>query len=176
MERRTRIRAGVGAVALVAALGVALAAAIGATGQEPDPAGPEPALPQLTAEEVARAKAVVKGSPVLQQLGLHQAPVVAEVGVWHTSKTLDKLGAVVLLRLAEPARVKGAFPAIVYDDSERTRPPYSERVTMIDTADVTTLVGVVDLARDKLVALHPGPGGVVRSPEQPSRGSLVAGR
>ena len=156
-NRRTRRRAA-GLIALLAAVGVSLAGALGATAQEVDPvAVPDQPIPALTAAEVEQAKSVVLGSPFLKQFRLKQAPQVAEVGVWHTDE-LEKVGAVVLLQLPAPVRLKGVFPFATDKPDKSRGKPYTEQGFAADYDGVTTILAVVDLQRGKVVRLHPGPG------------------
>ena len=158
MSNRKTTRRAAGLVALLAAVGVSLAGALGATAQEVDPvAVPDQPIPALTPAEVEQAKAIVLGSPFLKQFRLKQAPQVVEVGVWHTEE-LEKVGAVVLLQLPAAIRLKGVFPfAKIKPDKERGR-PYTEQGFAADYDGVTTILAVVDLQRGKVVRLHPGPG------------------
>lgn len=158
--RKTRRRA-VGLIALLAAVGVSLAGALGATAQEVDPvAVPDQPIPALTPDEVERAKAIVLGSSFLKQFRLKQAPQVVEVGVWH-SEELEKLGAVVLLRLPAAIRLKGVFPS--FKDKPDKGKPYTEGGAAREYESVTMILAVVDLERGKVVRLHPGPGATLNS-------------
>ncbi len=150
-----------GAIAVAAAIAIALASALVATAQDPDPvAAPDREIPQLSADEAARAISLVRRSPFLEQLRLPREPAVAEVGVWHASSSLEKLGAVVMLQLPAPVRIRATLPAIAYERAEKSTQPYKERALDVDVANVTSLLAAVDLGRDRLVQLVPGPGAV----------------
>jgi hypothetical protein len=139
-------------VALFALLGVALAAAIGATAQDPADRieAPDATVPNLKRSEARKARKLAVA--YVRKLGLGDAEV-AEVGVWHAAGSPDKLGAVVMLHLPAPARLTGAFPRVDYDPLERKS--YTEEVVELDVDGVTQVVVTVDLQRSKIVEVVP---------------------
>jgi hypothetical protein len=113
------------------------------------------AIPALTAEERARALDVLSSDPMAVRLLGERRYTVARMGPWHTARTKDKLGAALLVVLAQPARVAGAWPEARYDRLERTSRPYTVAVTRYVAENVRGLMILVDLARGKVVSILP---------------------
>lgn len=141
------------------------------TAVEQDPALVGTALtpadaPSLTESDVAQARRLVDQDGHLKALLVGQSYVIGDVTVWTRSddKSRDKLGAVVHLHLARPAKLTGRWPAMTYDASERSTPPYEAGEVQQTVDAVSDLYVLVDLTGARVVHLQPGPGSGTADP------------
>jgi hypothetical protein len=119
-------------------------------------AAPKADIPQLTDEERARAVSVATASSTVAQVLSGKGFTVSSVGVWHT-RSLRKIGAGVIYSLAEPATVGIDWPYVKYDQSEASFPPYEVGTVRYKASNVKRLVVMVDLHRNAVVQIGPGP-------------------
>lgn len=152
----------------------------GAVVVEPVERVPGPAIPTLTAAERTQAEALFGQAIVpstqgvltneaqlgpLRQLLAGRSFTVTQAGVWHTSKSLQKLGAILTVRLAAPLTTGiVAWPAYSYDETESTSPPYREAVNNFGTTNATELTVIVDLNRNQVVYIRPTAGQTIVRP------------
>jgi hypothetical protein len=118
---------------------------------------PQPGIPDLTKEDRDRAIEIAQADATVARLIEGRDYTIDSVGVWHTSKTLEKIGAGVILALSEPASYDIDWPTAIYDRSERSQPPYEETTKRYAAHDVQRIVVMVDLNRQKVVVVSPGP-------------------
>ena len=124
---------------------------------------PRPNIPELSDAERARALALATGHPTLQRVLANRKYTVTAVGVWHTH-SLQKLGASLVFTLSEPTSLEDDWPQILYDETEKSFPPYQERVQRKDFQRVQMLTVSVDLNRNAVVAISPFEGGMTLAP------------
>jgi hypothetical protein len=116
-----------------------------------------PAFPHLTVDDEARALAIALDDPRLRRILEGRAYTVTDIGVWHASRDLRKIGAVIRIALAERATIEADWPWADYDDSETMWPPYIERIEHSRIDDVSGLWALVDLTINRLVGIDPVP-------------------
>ena len=122
-----------------------------------------PPAATLTDAEKARALELATSDPRLAEIiGERPVRVVPDaagelVGVWHTYKTHEKIGAAVELGWDQPLAIDYRWSATAYDYTEISSPPYREGHIRLRTTQLTRLTVLVDLRRDKVVAIGPGP-------------------
>jgi hypothetical protein len=122
-----------------------------------------PPVPTLTPRDEARALALATADPTVRAtVGSRPTRVVTDadgkrVGVWETYKTRAVIGAAVELEWDQPLALDRRWPSIAYDYTEVSAPPYREGLRRVRTRALTRLTVLVDLGRDKVVAVQPGP-------------------
>ncbi|CCF86254.1 hypothetical protein [Nitrolancea hollandica] len=117
----------------------------------------KPNIPELTEDERSEATALAINNPFVAQILADRECSVSSVGVWHTSRELQKIGAVVIISLAQPATLELDWPTIDFDRTELTTPPYQQRTEHYLATGVQRLVVMVDLRRGEVVSVGPGP-------------------
>lgn len=128
-----------------------------ATPQVVEQATQKSSIPELTEDERSEAIALATNNPVVAQILADREYSVSSVGVWHTSRELQKIGAGVIISLAQPATLDLDWPTIDYDSAELTAPPYQQRTEHYLATGVERLVVMVDLQRGEVVSVAPGP-------------------
>ena len=119
---------------------------------------PKPNIPELTVDDRAKAISTATNNPVVVQILADRKYSIESVGVWHTSRGLQKIGASVIHSLAQPADLELGWPVIEYDRTEITTPPYQQGTRHYLAKGVKRLVVMVDLQRGQVVSVAPGPG------------------
>lgn len=117
----------------------------------------KPNIPELTEDERSEAVALATNNPFVAQILADREYSVSTVGVWHTSGDLQKIGAGVIISLAQPATLELDWPTIDFDRTELTTPPYQQRTEHYLATGVQRLVIMVDLQRGQVVSVGPGP-------------------
>ena len=120
------------------------------------PVGLQPNIPHLSEEERARALAIATEDSRVQQLLAGREYSLTSIGVWHTSKDLEKIGAGIIFSLPEPASFELDWLLVDYDESEASFPPYRQVRQRFTLVDVTNLVVKVDLHRGEVIAITAG--------------------
>lgn len=121
-------------------------------------------IPQLTEEERARVQSIATNDARVQKLISGRQYSVTSVGVWH-SRSLKVIGGGVIFTLAEPASFEMDWPAANYDEAEATWPPYQPDVRHYSAKEVSQLAVLVDLQKDAVVEIRPGPGVKIEEPQ-----------
>ena len=124
---------------------------------------PRPNIPELSDAERAQALAIALSDPRLGRILANRKYTITAVGVWHT-KGLEKIGAGMTITLAEPTSLEDDWPYYVDDLTEKSSPPYQEKVWHHAFKSTNMLIVSVDLKRNKLVGLVPAEIGEVRPP------------
>ncbi len=128
-----------------------------ATPQVVEQATQKPNIPELTEDERSEAVSLATNNPFVAQILADREYSVSSVGVWHTSRELQKIGAGVIISLAQPATLELDWPTIDFDRTELTTPPYQQRTEHYLATGVQRLVVMVDLRRGEVVSVGPGP-------------------
>lgn len=115
----------------------------------------KPNIPELTEDERSEAISIATNDPFVAQILADREYSVASVGVWHTGDL--KIGAGVILALAQPATLELDWPTIDYDSAEVTAPPYQQRTEHYLATGVRRLVVMVDSRSGQVVEVKPGP-------------------
>lgn len=118
---------------------------------------PKPNIPELTEDERAKALSTATNDSLVAQLLAGREYSIESVGVWHTSRGLQKLGAVIAFSLAQPAEIEIDWPVIEYDQTELATPPYQQGTRHYLAKGVHRLYVLVDLQRGQVVEVMPGP-------------------
>lgn len=118
---------------------------------------PKPDIPELTENERFKAVSLATDNPQVAQLLAGREYDVTSVGVWHTSGDLQKIGAGVILSLAQPAILEADWPTIDYGRAGVTASPYQQHTEHFTAENVQRLVVMVDLRRGQVVSISPGP-------------------
>lgn len=119
---------------------------------------PKPNIPELTEDDRAKALSTATNNPVVAQLLAGREYSIESIGVWHTTRGLQNIGAFIIFSLAQPAELELDWPVIEYDQTELTTPPYQEGTRHYLAKGVKRLVVMVDLQRGQVVSVAPGPG------------------
>jgi hypothetical protein len=184
---RDRIRGGValaiigaGIALLLSPAGAALSSSARDLVSDPPPvpvAGPgEPSsvVPSFSAADKAQALSLLASDSLAQQALAGRGYTVDKVGPWTDSKN-EQLGFVLHVTLEKPASFGLTdWPAMIYDRSEVTKPPYKTHIFPAAASGVTEFTVEIDLASRRVVGMKPGgsalavtPGpGVVRTTTQ----------
>jgi hypothetical protein len=125
-------------------------------------------VPSLSAEQRQRAIDLVTRDPRITLDGRGQRPPQpAEALAWTTTSG-DVLGAVLTFRLPRGVDVDGQWLGLVYDQEERTSPPYQSVPYVASLRNVTAVTVFVDLQRDTIAAFGPDADAqVVGTPQAP---------
>ena len=118
---------------------------------------PGPPIPELTEEERDKALEIAfSDERVTALLGGHPYTVEA-IGVWTTPKSLQKVGAGIVLSFAQPISVEADLPYVDYggDEYGAAWDEYREGVAHVASDSVTKMHIGVDLARGQVVAIDP---------------------
>ncbi len=115
----------------------------------------KPNIPELTEDERSEAISIATNDPFVAQILVDREYSVASVGVWHTGDL--KIGAGVILALAQTATLELDWPTIDYDRAELTTPPYQQYTEHYVATGVRRLVIMVDLQHGQVVSVAPGP-------------------
>jgi hypothetical protein len=135
----------------------------------PGPALPGPEPPQLSADEMARALDIARNDVAVKSLLAGRAYSPGKIGPWTTYRGA-KIGAVMLLSLHEPATyAMREWPLLVYDESERSTPPYRQKSVRLQASNVRELMVWVDLNRSRIVGVDPGVGAQITVAEESAR-------
>jgi hypothetical protein len=130
-----------------------------AAGQAPA----ERAAPELAATQKTRADGTLAADRALGA-ALGGVPYkVVKSGSWTTSGANGAasrvLGAAYVVAPDRPVALKGAaLPTALYDQTERTNPPYQAVTNRVTAAQVSQFLVLVDLEKDQVVSIVPGPG------------------
>jgi hypothetical protein len=118
---------------------------------------PGPPLPELTEEERDKALDIALSGERVTALLQGRASAVEAIGVWTTPKSLQKVGAGIVLSFPEPISVDGDFPYIDYggDEYGAAWDEYREGVAHVASDSVTEVHIMVDLVRGQVVAINP---------------------
>jgi hypothetical protein len=125
---------------------------------------PKP-VPTLTVPEQNRAVALATSHPEVRALvGDRPLRVVPDAsgglaGAWYTYGRRLKIGAAVELAWDERLAVDGSRRTIAYDYTELSVPTYREGVVRLRSDSLLRLTVLIDLVRNKVVGLEPGPRG-----------------
>jgi hypothetical protein len=153
----------VGVIALASPAISALDSSSYATQEDPALVGqlltPQDA-PTLTTGDQARAREIVTGDARIKALLKGVSYSITNVAVWTRGapRQHDLLGAAVQLHLDSPTTLRGAWPTMVYDQSEQTTPPYHASQKEQAFKSVSDVYALVDLDHGHVVHLQPGPG------------------
>jgi hypothetical protein len=134
------------------------------------PLVPPAHIPDLTAGDRGAVERVVEGDAQLHKLLAGHGYRITDMGVWTTTDA-EKLGAIVQLSLAEPARLRGNWPQMDYNDSQSASTPYTVTTLPLEASNVQQLMVLVDLKRNDVVSIQAAPGSTVTPtgpvPKQP---------
>lgn len=167
-RRRMTRREKAGVIASWAAIAIGLLLLVSPASADPpvptaDPEGEPTAVvdPTLSAAERDEALAILSSNTFANQVLAGRTYTVTEAGPW-TTFTNQRLGASLLLTLKEPAAYGLTnWPAMKYDETEGTSPPY-ETVTFPASAVAVTEFKVnIDLTQDLLVGMVPAGDAIV---------------
>lgn len=126
---------------------------------------PRTPAPTLTAAEQKRAIVLATSHPEVRALvGDRPLRIVPDaagelVGAWNTYRRRLKIGAAVELAWDERLAFDGPRRTIAYDYTEVSVPTYREGFTRLRSDLLTRLTVLIDLRRNKVVGLEPGPRG-----------------
>jgi hypothetical protein len=114
-----------------------------------------PATATLTASQEAQARSIAENDSFIQDVLDGRSYTVDSVAPWTTNDN-QLIGSRVVLSWSTPVNLTKSWPAISYDDSEQTNPPYTDATPVSFTLNrVTELDVLVDLSRNRAVAVTP---------------------
>jgi len=117
----------------------------------------KPVIPQLTEEERNEAVRIALGDVQIRELTKGMTITVdpkLDVGVWHTTKELRKIGAAVEIELGAAKWVEADWPCAEYDENKYDFPYYKDRVIHV-ASSVGKVTVLVDLGQQKVAAIIP---------------------
>lgn len=110
---------------------------------------PGPKTPELTEEEIARAKQIFANDPRVATL-LGGEYVIESIGSW-LWEDHRKLGAFMTVTLASPANVEAEWPFVQHEPDGT----YKEMTWRVKVRGLRTVYASVDLQRGKVVYIQP---------------------
>jgi hypothetical protein len=126
--------------------------------------GPGPQLPSLTEAQLAKAVDLATSNAYLTAIVRGATVNVRRVGPWTTfarrgsTPSARLIGASVEVSVSVPVNGGGLLlPRIVYDRTERSSPPYQERLEPYTKTGITEFMVLVDIGRNKVVNITPLP-------------------
>lgn len=156
--RRNIILFGAVGMILLGAAGLALSQVTAQTPQPQQPALVEraasAAIPQLTDAERNKATQVALSDPRVAGLLNGRNYSVRAIAPWHTSSSLQKLGAVPIIAFEKPFQAELDWPTMEYDEEKIAFPHYRE-TTQRKALEVRELQVFVDLQAGRVVEMLP---------------------
>jgi hypothetical protein len=132
-------------------------------GAVPDQAAERAApAPELGASERLRAGKILGADRSLATVLGGVSYSIVKSGAWTTSgadgAASRVLGAAFVVAPEKPIELRSArLPGALYDQTERTKPPYQAVVNTVSGKEATQFLVLVDLERGKVVNITPGP-------------------
>lgn len=116
----------------------------------------QPAEPTLTTQQEQTAISLAESDPRVVSL-LAGRPHSASATAWMTvAQPANLIGGLVTLSWDDPATLTTDWPAIDYDETEQTSPPYTEGTISYTGTGAESLDILVDLTRNAVVSIEPG--------------------
>jgi hypothetical protein len=118
--------------------------------------------PELAASDRLRAGEILGADRSLATALGGMSYSIVKAGAWTTSgadgAASRVLGAAFVVAPAKPIELRSAkLPGALYDQTERTNPPYQAVVNTVSAKQATQFMVLVDLERGKVVNITPGP-------------------
>ncbi len=107
---------------------------------------------ELTDAQRARVTEIVAADPNVQEI-IAGGSIGFAHEAWHTSE-LRILGGYTYVRFIEPRSYEGSLPAIIYDETEASDPPFTVIETDVRLDGIRRLLVLVDLAEERVVQIE----------------------
>lgn len=113
-----------------------------------------PTMPrgELTANQRARIAEIAANDPAVQEI-IEGGSIALAHEVWRTAD-LEVLGGYLYVTFIEPRSYRGRLPSIIYDESETTRPPFTEIETDVQLDNIERLRVLVYLREERVVQIE----------------------